>query len=76
MKEIEFVLHLRGDALKVMLGLFEIPISIHKDNKGAIALMLVQKCDLVPSTSRSSIITSRVFFEIGDIDIQNIDTKE
>ena len=46
MKEIEFVLKLQGDALTVLCGLFEkpvTPVTVYEDNQGAIALMFSLK---------------------------------
>ena len=39
MKEIEFVLELQGDTLKVLCSLFENTVTVHKYNKGAIILV-------------------------------------
>ena len=75
MKEIEFVLNLKGDTLAVLYSLFENPVTVHEDNQHAIALVVALQ--IQPHTKH--IVVKYHHFQIsvanGDVEIQHIDTK-
>ena len=62
--------------MKVLCSLFEIPVTVHEDNQGAIALTFSPQ--IQPCTKNIVIKYHHlqgVVFN-GDVDIQRIDTKE
>ena len=59
-EEIKFVLELQGDSPKVQCSILIIQSQFTNKIKVNFHSRLIHKCDLFPSTSRSSITTSRV----------------
>ena len=76
MKDIDFIIKIQGDNLVVLHSICENPATVNEDNQGAIALAFAPQ--MWPHTKHITINYhhSRIFVADGDVDIQNIDTKE
>ena len=78
MKEIEFILELWGDTLKVLFGFFGNSVKIHGDNQGAVTITIAVAPQMRPDMKHIAINYHKFqsFFVNGDVEIQHIDTKE
>ena len=75
MQDKDFTIKLQGDTLTVLCSIFENPVTVNKDNQGAIALTVFPK--MQPRTKHTMIKYHhfQIFVANGDVDIQHIDTK-
>ena len=76
MKEIEFLLKLQHDTPKDLCSLFEKPIIVNEDNKGATALVVASQMKLRTKPIAVKYHHFQSFVANGDVEIQHIDTKE
>ena len=75
-KVIELVLKLQGFNLTILCSLYKNPVTVYKDNHGAI--IIVVSPQMQPHTKHIAIKYHhlRSFVANGDVEIKNVDTKE
>ena len=79
MKEIEFVLKIKGDALKVLYSLFKkpvTPVTVYRENQGAITLAVSPKLQLRTKRIAINYYHFRSFVVNVDAKVKHVDTKE
>ena len=76
MKDIEFVLKLKGETPMVLCFTFEKSVIVYEDNQGSMTLMFLPQ--IWPHTKYITIKyhNFRIFVVNGDVDVKHVDTKE
>ena len=75
MKEIEFLLELKGYTPTVLCSIFENPVSGFEDNQGAISLTVSRQMQPRTKHIKRKYHYFRSFFLNGDVEIKHVDTK-
>ena len=76
MREIDFVLKLQGYTPEVLCSIFKNTVTFQEDNQRAIEFMVVPQIRLLKKHTAINYDHFQSFLANGDVEIQNIDTKE